>query len=65
MPRAGSGTTGASSSTPGLAAGLHRWIGRHPDDGRYVLKNGYDWSYFTVDDAPYPGARRCAWSPSA
>jgi uncharacterized protein len=36
-----------------LAAGLHAWISRHPDDGRYVLNNGYDWSYFTVDDAPF------------
>jgi hypothetical protein len=38
---------------PGLAAALHRWIARHPDDGRYILTNGYDWTYFTVDDAPY------------
>ncbi|MGA7120120.1 MAG: hypothetical protein WBY94_08485 [Polyangiaceae bacterium] len=37
----------------GLAAALHSWIGRHPDDGRYILTNGYDWTYFTVDDAPY------------
>ncbi len=37
----------------GLSAGLHSWIGRHPDDGRYVLNNGYDWSYFTVEDAPF------------
>jgi hypothetical protein len=37
----------------GLAAGLHSWISRHPDDGRYILTNGYDWTYFTVDDAPY------------
>jgi hypothetical protein len=37
----------------GLAAGLHAWISRHPDDGRYVLNNGYDWSYFTVEDAPF------------
>jgi uncharacterized protein len=37
----------------GLADGLHAWIGRHPDDGRYVLSNGYDWTYFVVDDAPY------------
>ena len=36
-----------------LRAGLRSWIGRHPDDGRYILSNGYDWSYFTVDDAPY------------
>jgi hypothetical protein len=38
---------------PGLAAGFHAWIGRHPDDGRYILTNGYDWTYFTVEDAPY------------
>jgi hypothetical protein len=37
----------------GLRAGLHAWIRRHPDDGRYILSNGYDWTYFTVDDAPY------------
>jgi hypothetical protein len=38
---------------PGLAAAFHSWISRHPDDGRYILTNGYDWTYFTVDDAPY------------
>lgn len=37
----------------GLAAGLHSWISRHPDDGRFILTNGYDWTYFTVEDAPY------------
>ncbi len=36
-----------------LAAAMHRWIGRHPDDGRYILENGYDWTYFTVEDVPY------------
>lgn len=36
-----------------LAAAMHRWISRHPDDGRYILTNGYDWTYFTVDGAPY------------
>jgi hypothetical protein len=36
-----------------LAAALHGWISRHPDDGRYILTNGYDWTYFKVDDAPY------------
>ena len=36
-----------------LAAAMHTWIARHPDDGRYILTNGYDWTYFTVDDAPY------------
>jgi uncharacterized protein len=38
---------------PKLAAAMHGWISRHPDDGRYILTNGYDWTYFKVDDAPY------------
>jgi hypothetical protein len=38
---------------PRLVRALHSWIGRHPDDGRYILTNGYDWTYFAVDDAPY------------
>jgi uncharacterized protein len=38
---------------PKLAAAMHGWISRHPDDGRYILTNGYDWTYFTVEDAPY------------
>jgi hypothetical protein len=46
----------------GLAAALHSWIGRHPDDGRYVLTNGYDWTYFTVEDAPY-GVRTIRLEP--
>jgi uncharacterized protein len=36
-----------------LAAAMHTWISRHPDDGRYILTNGYDWTYFTVEDAPF------------
>jgi uncharacterized protein len=36
-----------------LSAALHAWIGRHPNDGRYILSNGYDWTYFTVEDAPF------------
>src|SRR5438105_3257922 len=36
-----------------LASAMHTWIARHPDDGRYILTNGYDWTYFIVDDAPY------------
>jgi hypothetical protein len=32
---------------------FRRWIGRHPDDGRFILSNGYDWTYFMVDDAPF------------
>ena len=38
---------------PKLAEAMHSWIGRHPDDGRYILTNGYDWTYFNVEDAPY------------
>jgi len=38
---------------PKLAQAMHGWISRHPDDHRFILTNGYDWTYFTVDDAPY------------
>ena len=38
---------------PKLAQALHTWIARHPDDGRYILTNGYDWTYFVVDDVPF------------
>jgi hypothetical protein len=44
---------GARVEHAGLEAALHTWIGRHPDDGRYILNNGYDWTYFTVDGSPY------------
>ena len=36
-----------------LTAAMHSWIARHPDDDRFILTNGYDWTYFTVEDAPY------------
>jgi hypothetical protein len=36
-----------------LARALAKWIARHPDDGRLILTNGYDWCYFRVEDAPY------------
>ncbi|HEY1957127.1 MAG TPA: hypothetical protein VGH28_16015 [Polyangiaceae bacterium] len=38
---------------PGLEAAMHTWIARHPDDGRFILTNGYDWTYFTVEDTPF------------
>lgn len=44
---------GAKVAHPKLAAAFHKWISRHPDDGRYILTNGYDWTYFTVEDVPY------------
>ena len=36
-----------------IGQAMHTWIDRHPDDGRYILNNGYDWTYFTVEDAPF------------
>jgi uncharacterized protein len=44
---------GALVEHPRLAEAMHGWIARHPDDGRYILTNGYDWTYFMVDDAPF------------
>ncbi len=38
---------------PKLEAAMHTWIARHPEDGRWILTNGYDWTYFTVEDTPY------------
>jgi hypothetical protein len=38
---------------PGMARAFARWISRHPDDGRYVLTNGWDWTYLTVEGAPF------------
>ncbi len=53
MLRVASASTARLVEHSGLAAALPTWIRRHPDDGRYILTNGYDWTYFTVDDAPY------------
>jgi hypothetical protein len=36
-----------------LEEALHRWISKHPDDGRNMLTNGYDWCYFTAEATPY------------
>ena len=44
---------GARVDHPRLARAMHGWIARHPDDGRYILTNGYDWTYFRVDDTPF------------
>jgi hypothetical protein len=44
---------GARVEHPRLEAAMHTWIARHPDDGRFILTNGYDWTYFTVEDVPY------------
>jgi hypothetical protein len=44
---------GAPVEHPGMARAFASWIGRHPDDGRYILSNGWDWTYFTVEDVPF------------
>jgi uncharacterized protein len=36
-----------------MATAFASWIARHPDDGRFILTNGYDWTYFEVDDVPF------------
>jgi hypothetical protein len=38
---------------PGMARAFASWIARHPDDDRFILTNGYDWTYFTVDGTPF------------
>jgi len=44
---------GVAVTHPGMAKAFSSWIARHPDDGRFILNNGYDWSYFQVEDAPF------------
>jgi hypothetical protein len=44
---------GALVEHRGMARAFASWIDRHPDDGRFILNNGYDWSYFRVDDVPF------------
>src|SRR5690606_33250987 len=38
---------------PRMEAAFASWISRHPDDGRYILNNGYDWSYIEVEGTPH------------
>ena len=44
---------GAPVEHAGMARAFASWIGRHPDDGRYILNNGWDWTYFRVEDVPF------------
>jgi hypothetical protein len=44
---------GARVDHPALERALRSWIARHPDDGRLILTNGYDWCYFRAEDAPF------------
>ena len=43
---------GALVEHEGLSEAWHTWLARHPDDGRYILENGWDWTYITVEDTP-------------
>lgn len=38
---------------PSMKLAFAKWISRHPDDGRFILSNGFDWTYFTVEDVPF------------
>jgi hypothetical protein len=38
---------------PALEKALRTWISLHPDDGRPILTNGYDWCYFRAEDTPF------------
>ena len=44
---------GAPVAHPGMARAFASWIDVHPDNGRFILNNGYDWSYFRVEDVPF------------
>lgn len=36
-----------------MSQAFARWIKKHPDDDRFILENGYDWTYFRVEDVPF------------
>lgn len=42
---------GAPVEHAGMQRAFAAWLSRHPDDGRFILNNGYDWSYLTVEGA--------------
>jgi hypothetical protein len=44
---------GAPIDHAALERALRSWIARHPDDGRLILTNGYDWCYFRAEGAPF------------
>lgn len=44
---------GAHVTHPGMAKAFSSWLARHPEDGRYILNNGYDWTYVEVEDVPF------------
>ena len=44
---------GEAVEHPGMHRAFASWLRRHPDDGRYILNNGYDWTYLTVEGPAY------------
>jgi uncharacterized protein len=38
---------------PALHRAFATWLRRHPDNGRYILSNGYDWTYVAVRGTPF------------
>jgi hypothetical protein len=44
---------GARVDNEALNRAMRTWISTHPEDGRLILTNGYDWCYFRADDAPF------------
>ena len=44
---------GAPVEHPGMKKAFASWLSRHPDDGRDILTNGYDWTYLTVEGARF------------
>lgn len=44
---------GARVEHPGMQRAFASWIDLHPDDGRFILTNGWDWTYLTVEDVPF------------
>lgn len=58
---------GALVEHAGMARAFASWIQRHPDDGRFILSNGFDWTYFSVRDVPYfvKGVRSVDGAPVA
>jgi len=44
---------GAPVEHAGMKRAFASWIARHPDDGRFILTNGWDFCYFAVEGAPF------------
>jgi uncharacterized protein len=44
---------GAPVEHAALDKAMRSWITRHPEDGRWILSNGYDWTYFRVEGSPH------------